>query len=217
MAYQMRQWMETYRNRTDLTNLLSHLTKAEGNLSATDVLIKILNEKELTGSSKGYIMGNHKVVCFQNIPLHSVAENAILHYEEAEKTFSQKLRYYPCGLAFPKAALYQLVDEEGRIIPERGVRPVIYEKKELAKSLLPEEHYWRIVNFELNGYINEEKGMIDWTHEREWRLWGNLNFYYQITTVLLKDAEQYREFINKIDKNILAQLAGIVVLDNLLY
>ncbi|KAF6552399.1 hypothetical protein ABWK26_25420 [Bacillus toyonensis] len=95
-----------------------------------------------------------------------------------------------------------------------GVRPVIYEKTEIAKGFLPENEYWRIVDFELTG----GNGITDWTHEREWRIKANyFKFPYGIVTVILRDSNQYQEFMSKIEPDIVKQLAGIVCLDKLLY
>lgn len=223
MAYTSSAWKQNYKERTDLTGFLTHLTRSqpENNLGATDVLIKILREGMLQGSTEGYIVGNEKVVCFQEAPIYSIAENAINHIEEYERNIQSKsaafmkLRYYPCGLSFPKETLYQLHDGiNGLPIPNLGVRPVIYEKTEIAKSFLPQSEYWRIVDFELTG----GNGVTDWTHEREWRIkTSHFKFPYNIVTVILRDSNQYQEFMNKIEPDIVRQLAGIVCLDKLLY
>lgn len=222
MVYNPAAWKQTYKNRTDLTGFLTHLTRPQpqNNLGATDVLIKILNERMLQGSKEGYIVGENRVVCFQEAPLYSIAENAINHIEEYERhvqsttTPFMKLRYYPCGLSFHKDTIYQLLDGTGQKIPNLGVRPVIYEETSIAKSFLPESEYWRIVDFELD----REKGITDWTHEREWRIkTDGFIFHYPNTTVLLRDSNQYHEFMNRIDPDVVKQLAGIVCLDKLLY
>lgn len=217
MSFQKSHWLVNNKNRTDLTGYLTHLTRpTEEYPDPTDILIKILNERILRGSSKGYIIGGHKVVCFQDIPLYSVAENAINHIEEYERG-NAKLRYYPCGLAFPKESLSYLVDAKTKIpIPNSGVRPVIYEKSDVARNFLPEEQHWRIVDLDISG-LNSGGPVTDWTHEREWRLLGDVEFFYNTVTVLLRDGNQFRNFISKINPNILRELGGIVVLDTLLY
>ncbi|MCU5395972.1 hypothetical protein CN639_23985 [Bacillus toyonensis] len=94
----------------------------------------------LQGSKEGYIVGEYKVVCFQEAPLYSIAENAINHIEEYERhvqgttTHFMKLRYYPCGLSLHKESIYQLIDGiTGQKISNLGVRPVIYEDKHRKK------------------------------------------------------------------------------------
>lgn len=219
VAYSPTAWRKTNKDRTDLTGFLTHLTRPQlqNNLGATDVLIKILRERILLGSTEGYIVGKDKVVCFQEAPLYSIAENAINHIEEYEKKANPfaKLRYYPCGLSFPKEVMYQLFDGNTMDpIPNLGVRPVIYEKTEIAKQFLTENEYWRIVDFELIG----GEGVTDWTFEREWRIkTDSFTLHYSNTTVLLRDSNQYQEFMNKIEPDIVKQLAGIVCLDKLLY
>lgn len=215
MPFQAADWQANNKNRSDLTGYLTHLTRPTNEYpDPTDLLLKILNERKLKGSSKGYIVGKHKVVCFQDMPLYSVAENAINHIEDYERE-NNKLRYYPCGLAFPKASLTTLVNSTTKMsIP--GVRPVIYEESGIARSFIREDQHWRIVDFDLSGFYQEEN-LTDWTHEREWRLLGDLEFFYGGVTVLLRDGKQFQNFISKINPNILRQLGGIVCLDTLLY
>ncbi|MFU1903147.1 DUF2971 domain-containing protein [Bacillus thuringiensis] len=220
MVYNPTAWNQTHKSRTDLTSFLTHLTRPqfESNLNETDVLIKILREATLLGSTAGYIVGQQKVVCFQEAPLYSVAENAINHIEEHEKDPSIRLRYYPCGVTFPKHYLYQFGDNNGNAVPNLGVRPVIYEKTDVAKSFLPPSQHWRIVDLELHSMIYPNSNITDWMHEREWRVCTDaIHFHYAMTTVLLRDSNQYREFMNKIEPDIVKQLAGIVCLDKLLY
>ncbi|UTE76758.1 hypothetical protein [Rossellomorea sp. KS-H15a] len=218
MVFQISQWNQTNKNRTDLTGLLTHLTRRQGaEMSATDVLVKILTERQLRGSSKGFIIGGNEVVCFQDIPLYSVAENAINHIEDYESGKTGKLRYDACGISFHKSTISQLYTlDSNQRIPDFGARPVIYERSELAKEFIHPSQYWRIVDFDLKElYFNGQ--VTDWTHEREWRILGSLTFHYNLITVLLRNAEQYREFMLKIDPAIVKQLGGIVVLDALLY
>ncbi|TYS46792.1 hypothetical protein [Bacillus infantis] len=73
MAFQAMDWKVIQKTRSDLTGMLTHLTRRQDdkNLNAIDVLIKILNEKNLAGSTKGFIIGSQEVVCFQEAPLYS--------------------------------------------------------------------------------------------------------------------------------------------------
>lgn len=219
MAYQATHWRETHKSRTDLTGLLTHLTRRqdENNLDATGVLIKILNERTLMGSRKGFIIGNRDVVCFQEAPLYSIAENAINHVEEYEANKVTRLRYDACGLVFHKSTISQLYDDiSGQVIPNSGVRPVIYERSDLARQFLPPDQYWRIVDLDIRDLF-WGGNITDWTHEREWRLTGSFKFRYEFVTVLLRNNKQYQDFMTRMDINIVKQLAGIVILDTLLY
>ena len=60
------------------------------------------------------------------------------------------------------------------------------------KSLLPDDEYWRIVNYDLSN----SQYMIDWTHEREWRIPGNIEFEYKNIEILVESSEYCRKFID---------------------
>lgn len=220
MSFTHSAWMGTTKNRLDMTNLLTHLTRPlpQLNLSATDVLIRILKERTLIGSTteSGFIIGHRRAICFQDAPLYSIAQNSVNYIEDYEREPKGKLRYYPCGLAFPKNSLFTLYSNiDGSPLP--GARPVIYEKKEIAKTLLHPNEHWRIVSMDL-GNGQTDNGIINWTHEREWRIpIDNLGFHYNSVYVLLRNQLQYQEFISKIDMEIVKQLAGIICLEPLLY
>jgi hypothetical protein len=218
MAYQNLHWNQTNKNRTDLTGLLTHLTRRQlPELNETDVLIKILKERQLRASSRGFINGGYKVVCFQEIPLYSVAENAINHVEDFEAEKIGRLRYDACGISFHKSLISQLYStQSGEMIPDAGARPVIYERSELAKNFIHKDQHWRIVDFDLKQ-LHFDGPITDWTHEREWRILGDISFAYSMITVLLRNAAQFQEFMSKIDPEIVKQLRGIVVLDTLMY
>jgi len=147
--------------RVDITAGLYHLTKPQGNLDSVDVLMKILLEKKLIGSTTngGYICGQTPAVCFQDIPLYSVAQN-VYYEQELQNQHGAKIRYEGTGLAFGKFFIYK-----------NGGRPVVYDKLDDAKRYLPADQWWRIVNLDLAS-----DKLIDWTHEREWRVPGNLTF-----------------------------------------
>ena len=59
------------------------------------------------------------------------------------------------GVMLSKSAVFQL-----------GGRPVIY-LPDAEGTWIPDEHKWRHVRF--------EHGQIDFTHEREWRMLGDLD------------------------------------------
>ena len=104
---------------------------------------------------------------------------------------------------FPKEYVYN-----------KGGRPVIYEKTEIAKTFLPKEQWWRIVNFDLGNSDN----IIDWTHEREWRCPGNFEFELSEATILM--ARGFNRFCTwdaKRKESILGQVKGLVVLSDVLF
>lgn len=75
-------WRERISNRSDLAARITHLTRGDTDDEAFDKLWKILLEKNIIGSgTEGYIVGDKKAVCFQEVPLYSIAENLI--FEDA--------------------------------------------------------------------------------------------------------------------------------------
>lgn len=201
------EWRERYKNRNDISSRLTHLTKGSTLEEAFKTLLKILQMKKIIGSTTetGFIIGNRSAVCFQEAPLNAIAENLQYENELRDKTNS-KVRYNPFGLRFNKIWIYK-----------KGGRPVIYEEKELMKSLLPEDEHWRIVNYNLK----DRQYIIDWTHEREWRVPGDVCFEYKDIEILLPSNKYYKEFIKYCIQNdkldMLQEINGIVVLNTIYY
>ncbi|NRT61825.1 hypothetical protein B0P06_004293 [Clostridium saccharoperbutylacetonicum] len=203
MAYKLEDWTKRIRNRSDMSGYVYHLTRGNDSLETIDVIIKILNDRKLNGSTtnSGFIVGSNKAVCFQDTTTYGLCQNT--YHEQILRSNDKKLkvRYRPIGLAFEKTYVY-----------EKGGRPVIYEKTEDAKKLLDKDEWWRIVNFDLS---NRDQ-IIDWTHEREWRIKGDFEFDISKTIVVLVNNKTYKKFISKVDKNILQYIGGIIVLDPIL-
>ncbi|PEE65311.1 DUF2971 domain-containing protein [Bacillus thuringiensis] len=207
-GYKIKEWEDRYRHRTDISSYLVHLTKGKFDnrgkrlKSAQRVLQEILESKTLKGSTtkSGYINGPNSAVCFQDMPLSGVCQNTL--FEQLRNQEEAQRRYVPIGIAFPKHYVYQ-----------KGGRPVLYEKKEIAKKILPQEEWWRIVNFDLD----DEENIIDWTHEREWRTKGDFEFDLKEATILLVNHNAYESFMNSTKEDILKQLGGVVVLRSVLY
>ncbi len=203
-----KEWNKRIARRSDFSSKLVHLTKNHDATSGFGNLFKILTEKKILGSTteSGFICGNIPAVCFQDMPLHSIAEN--IYYEQYLKKNqnSQKHRYTGYGLRFSKEYIYQ-----------KGGRPVIYDRTKDAKSYLNEDNYWRIVNFDLSNKDN----YIDWTHEREWRLPNNLDFELSAVEVLLHDEKGYKNFIRRCREisspDILYEIKSIIVMPSLIF
>lgn len=203
-------WWKRISRRSDMTRAVTHLTKEakiDGkDLSALEVLVKILKEKKLKGSTtkSGFIVGNMKAVCFQETPLYSLSENIIYEEELEENSKNPKVRYRPFGLSFDKQYIY-----------EKGGRPVIYDKTNEAKEYLTREQYWRIVSYDLS----DDDKIIDWTHEREWRVPGDLKFNLGQVSVVVKDYDDYQELkkMCKKEKINLDDVSSIIVLQDILY
>lgn len=203
----IQEWRNRYKNRNDISSRLTHLTKGENTQEAFENLLRILETKKLIGSTTetGFIIGPTPAVCLQEAPLNAIAENLLYEKQLREET-QCKVRYLAFGLRFNKAFIYR-----------RGGRPVIYEEKETMKKLLPQEEHWRIVNYDLSNSAY----MIDWTHEREWRVPGNLEFEYKDIELLVASNKYYRKFIayclEKDKTNILQDINGIVCMNTIFY
>lgn len=195
-------WLDRIYKRTDITSKLTHLTKGSGELDCIDILIKILKEKKLKGSTtkSGFIVGDRNAVCFQEVPLYSIAEN--LHYESNNR--NEKVRYNAAGLIFKKQFIYNL-----------GGRPVIYDKTSEAKGYLPEDQWWKIVNLDLSN-CNK---LIDWTHEREWRVPGDVEFELKDVIIIVPWIEEYLKIIEEFKNDgidLAVEVAGIINLANVI-
>lgn len=201
------EWRNRYKNRNDISSRLTHLTKGSTPEETFQTLIKILEMKKIIGSTTetGFIIGNKSAVCFQEAPLNAIAEN--LQYEKKlREDTNSKIRYGAFGLRFNKIWIYN-----------KGGRPVIYEEKELMKSILPKEEHWRIVNYDLH----DRNYIIDWTHEREWRVPGDVNFEYKDIEILVSSNIYYKRLIEYCEQNnmleMLHEINGIVVLNTIYY
>ncbi len=153
---EQREWKRRFKYRVDLSSRATHLTKGNNDEDAFSNLINILEEKKIYGSTtkKGFICGSKSAVCLQEAPLTAIAEN--LQYEEMMRQKNgSKIRYLDFRVRFQKRFIYK-----------KGGRPVIYDNTDLAKRSLPENEYWRIVKLDLSN----NDSLIDWTHEREWRV-----------------------------------------------
>lgn len=207
-----KEWLQRISRRTDFTAGLVHLTKSRTingiKYSSIDILMKILHEQKLVGSTTGtaFISGSTPAVCFQDVPLFSVAENIYYEQNLKEKTEAENYRYTGFGLRFSKDFIYK-----------KGGRPVIYDKLEEAKKYLHKDDYWRIVSLDLSN----KKNYIDWIHEREWRIPDNLEFELSDVEVLIHDNKKYKDFIDKCrsytDKDILRDIKSIITMPSLLF
>lgn len=217
MGYSEEQWLHRLSQRTDLSSYVTHLTRATDNRTTLEVLLKILKEANIKASSprEAFIVGDRPAVCFQEAPPPSICQNVYFEqkYREQAKAKAKaqgkevdlKVRYRAFGLMFYKPYVYAA-----------GGRPVIYDQKEAAKKYLPEEEWWRIVSFNLSNPTD----FIDWTHEREWRVPGDFSFELSQATVVLTKQHSYKKFVAACKAeapNILDEIAGIVVMENILY
>lgn len=189
MALTYSDWTKRISKRSDISGMVTHLTKPKrNNLSnldeweinqlAIDNLISILKEQKIKGSvtSNGFIIGDKPAVCLQDAPLYGIIQN--VEYEKQfrkEKGFS-KLRYCGIGLTFGKPYIYT-----------KGGRPVIYDESHIAKRYLPKDEHGRIVRYNIN-FMDESQTHVDWTHEREWRVPNLIDFELNLCHVVLYDS-----------------------------
>lgn len=199
-------WKKKIKYRKDLTSKVTHLTKGKNEEEAFENLIKILEEKCIKGSTRkrGYICGEMPAVCLMDMPIVFVAEN--LQYEKTlREQEKQKIRYLGFGVRFQKAFIYKY-----------GGRPVIYDENYRAKSYLSKSEWWRIVNLDLTS-----QEIIDWSHEREWRVPKKLVFKYSQCEVIVASDKYYKRLVNYCLKNeredILLGIRGIITLSSIYY
>ncbi len=171
------------------------------------VLFNIVSDGVIKASTSksGFIAGATPAVCFQDAPLASICQNVFYEQKYQESNKDTKTRYRGAGVSISKRYAYG-----------KRARPVIYDKTADAKAYLPPDQWWRIVNFDLDN----EKKIIDWTHEREWRVAHDFHFEISEVTLLFVNATVYRAFSKlcvEHEKDFLAKVKGVVVMDNLLY
>lgn len=205
-------WGKRIARRSDISMGLVHLTKGNEELCAFEVLMKILKEQRIIGSinqivdgqQRGFICGSSPVVCFQDVPLHSLSENILFEQQIREDDKTLPVRYTAFGLRFDK-----------RYVFKNGGRPVIYEKTDVAKKFLPQNEFWRIVRLDLE----DEKYIVDWTHEREWRVKGDFEFELDKVEVLLSDEKSFGDFYAYCEKeymlDVLKKVKAIITLKSL--
>lgn len=130
--------------RSDTSLALIHLTGPRGDSEAIQSLISILSEGIIRSSGpEGFIKGSQKAVCFTEMPLSSV-------FGFVERSRKSRHPYDFFGIALSKQSAWA-----------QGARPVIYLPNEEA-DWIPKEHQWR--------HVRLEYGVVDFSHEREWRV-----------------------------------------------
>ena len=138
-------------SRDDLSKLVVHLTKDIDGTDSYDILIKIIRDLNIN-ASKHYAITNVEpkgAACFYDVPLRNL--------QQLIETNPNNRKGY--GILVDKNYLWYL-----------GGRPVIYTDN--INLGWPISEKFRLVNTEPNG-----NHPIDWTHEREWRVRGDLFLY----------------------------------------
>ncbi|MBO1017965.1 DUF2971 domain-containing protein [Achromobacter sp. SD115] len=210
MGYDKKTWKRRIAERTDLSTQVVHLTReqtAGATKGTAEVLFDIVDQQRIVASPvhQAFIVGNISAVCFQDAPLGAICQNVFYEQKYKEQNEKAKVRYRAMGIAFAKDYAYG-----------KGARPVVYDQTRVAKEYLSSDQWWRIVNFDLS----DENNIIDWTHEREWRVPGDFTFDRSEVTLLFVNAGSYKAFqslCKKKDKSYLEEVRGVVVMETLLY
>lgn len=208
MTYTAKDWHRRIAERTDMCSYITHLTRETAENKCEDNLFNMLKEKKIIGSttSSGFIVGSTSAVCFQDTPLTSICQNTFFEQKQRESDKNYKLRYRAFGLMFDKRYAFK-----------KGARPVVYDKTAIAKDYLPENQWWRIVNFNLES----DDQIIDWSHEREWRYPND--FEFELSEVTLVTIRQHsistltKKFKNELNIDLMKEIKGVVTLEHLLY
>lgn len=199
------------KNRPDFSEYLSHFTKdgdfchieqtddmdAFRKMTAFERLCSILKMKEIKTSIMPWT--NTPGLCFTECPWSSL----LMHTKQ----------YSPYGIGFTKEFIYK-----------NNGAPVFYMRKKfmnaLTRSIKDKKVLTEILamstpyspSFETKS-MREQIKLVDYTHEREWRMSSNLHFHYQdIKFIIIKNHEDYdllpQEFRDNYDRN------RIIVMNN---
>lgn len=208
MGYNIDEWKARIAERSDMSTSLIHLTREKDDDSVYNILYKILKSKKIIGSTtaSGFICGNNTATCFQDVPLSSMCQNVYYEQKRIETGKDKKIRYRAIGLLFQKDYVFK-----------KGGRPVLYDKTQDAKKYLPKDEWWRIVNMD----FSDKDNIVDWSHEREWRLKGDFEFELEEATILVIKYSTLKPIVERIKKedgiDIRDKIKGIHSLTNVLY
>lgn len=185
----LNEWETNIKQRDDISPYLIHFTKTVnsliGELNETYILSKILSDGLLNGSTteNGFIHGDRPAVCLHDIPIPFIVK--LMNKKCIELQHNRINNFTGVGLCFSKRFIY-----------EKGGRPVIYDKPYIAKQYLDKGEWWRIVHLDLSN----DKNIIDWTHEREWRVPNNLEFKLSDVIIVVPNYETY-EYLSYLCKS----------------
>ncbi|MGH7815275.1 MAG: hypothetical protein ACREQI_14875 [Candidatus Binataceae bacterium] len=140
--------------------MLTHFTRAANTASALDNLAAILRAGAIRASGR-MVRGGGSAVCLFDAPLNEL--RALLDRRN-------RRRYEPFGIAIDKRHAFKM-----------GARPVIYLPWREAAAILPPAEHWRVVATQMDA-----SRPVDWTHEREWRIAGDLVFEPRMCAALVE-------------------------------
>lgn len=177
-------WKDLTESRNVGSLYLTHLIRGRSDEEAYNTLLKILEKGFLRASFSrrnncDTVKGNQKVVCFQDTSFDAMQE--IL---TGERWLGCETGYREFGIQIHKEIMFR-----------DGARPVIYDKANEIMGLIDESIYWRVVNLDLNIATWQ---YVDWTHEHEWRIPGDVTITRFPFKVIVK-TEEYKKRLLKED------------------
>jgi hypothetical protein len=187
--------------RPDFNHSLVHLTRERLEwpfpgqdkariVPAFDVLKEILSSGRIRGSgNEGFVKGTRRAVCLCEIPL------SVVHYfATAPSDANPKAKYRFYGIAFSKRTIF-----------DAGGRPVIY-LPDAEGGWIPSEEKWRHIRYEI--------GSVDFTHEREWRVPGDLDLTKVPGLYVLVWSPAEAEVLQKMDTPVKRLIRGILPMEH---
>lgn len=194
-------WKELTESRNVGSLYLTHLIRGRSDEEAYNTLLKILEKGFLRASFSrrnncDTVKGNQKVVCFQDTSFDAMQEIIT-----GEKWLDREQGYREFGIQMPKEILFY-----------NGARPVIYDKANEIMELIDESIYWRVVNLDLNIATWQ---YVDWTHEHEWRIPGDVMLESGDFRVIVKTEEYKKRLIHEPGmKKLIKRPKNIIVFEN---
>lgn len=197
MIKNKQEWLKSYRHRSDVSTYLTHLTRGENGKTSSQVLKKILEDRKIIANNKrSFVVGNSNVVSFMDNSLSGVTQQTYFNFIKSKE--GTELEYKPIGLTFDKKYAFA-----------KGARPVFYEKEEVAKEILNQKEWWRIVDFDLSN----QEAMIDRTMEREWRFNNDFEFDLEEVAIVIPSLSNYDVLKQSFGEEILSKVKGVVILE----
>lgn len=173
-------------NRPDISDYLVHFTKSGKScssrrfkhktdeidkLSAYDRLVSILNSKTIIATPIPWV--DVESVCFTECPWMSLLEHA--------------KKYSPYGIGFSKSFIFAC---DGN--PVFYCRDSLFSATQWTDDI---KHYLTRFNPSYNPEQKQNSTVLDYSHEREWRVPHDLSFEYnQIEFVVLNTYEDMAKF-----------------------
>lgn len=194
-------WKELTESRNVGSLYLTHLIRGRSDEEAYNTLLKILKKGFLRASFSrrnncDTVKGDQKVVCFQDASFDAMQE--IL---TGERWLGYETGYHEFGIQIHKEIMFR-----------DGARPVIYDKANEIMGLIDKSIYWRVVNLDLNIATWQ---YVDWTHEHEWRIPGDVMLESGDFRVIVKTEEYKKRLIHEPGmKKLIKKPKNIIVFEN---